>query len=118
TDGQSTFVEWSVGGSSRRKRKRVFAGDTWVSPQGQTWWTRRESDKTCIQLVFSDAWLREVTHESVEVLPQVQMRDSLLAHLLRTLMDTTNVMPDNPTTDLYRESLATALVLHLVTHHG
>lgn len=117
-EGQTTFVEWSADGSHKRRRKRVFAGDIWVWPAGQTWWTRRESDKTCIQLSLSSTWLQGVTHASFELVPQVQVRDSLLAQMLTTLAKTAKTLPQNPTTKLYQESLATTLVLHLVTHHG
>lgn len=117
-EGSPTFVEWSAEGSHKRRRKRVFSGDIWVWPAGQTWWTRRESDKTCIQLSLSSAWLQQVTHSSFELLPQVQLRDLLLAQMLRTLAQTAKTLPQNPTTSLYQESLATTLVLHLVTHYG
>lgn len=116
--GPATFVEWSADGGYKRRRKRVFAGDIWVWPAGQTWWTRRESDKACIQLSLSSAWLEKVTHSSFELLPQVQLRDLLLAQMLRTLAQTAKTLPQNPTTRLYQESLATTLVLHLVTHYG
>lgn len=117
-DSQTTFVEWRADGSLKRKRERVFSGDMWVCPQGQTWWARREAEKTSLQLSISSEWLCQLTHSSVEVLPQVQLRDLLLAQMLRTLAGTAKELPQSPTTTLYQESLVTTLVLHLVTHYG
>ena len=115
-DGPATFVEWSASGYKRR-RKRVFSGDLWVWPAGQTWWTRREADKACIQLSISAAWLSRVVQASFELVPQVHLRDPLLDQVLRTLA-TTATLPRNPTTTLYREGLVTTLALHLATHYG
>lgn len=117
-DSRAMLVEWSADGERKRRRKRVFSGDIWVAPPGQTWWTRRESEKTCIVLSLRTEWLRRVTHASSDLLPQVQIRDLFSSHLLRTLADTADTLPASPTTDLYRESLATALVLHLAARYG
>ncbi len=116
-DSQAIGIEWSVNGSRKSGRDRVFSGDIWVWPQARTWWSRQESDQSWIQLSLSSAWLQQVTHSSADLLPQVQLRDSLLAQMLRTLADAT-AFPQNPTTALYCESLATTLVLHVVTHHA
>ncbi len=118
TESQSGFVEWSGDDSRKRQRNRVFMGDLWVLPQGQNWWVRPEHGKTCIQLSLSSEWLRQITHSSHGLLPQVQLRDGLLTQLLRKLADTATNLPRNPTTRLYQESLATSLVLHLVTQYG
>lgn len=117
-DSQGTFVEWSVGGSRKRKRSRVFAGDLWVLSPGQPWWTYRGSDKTCIQLSISSEWLSQAMPSSFALWPQVQVRDLLIAQMLRTLADTAQTLPQNPTTYLYQESLVTTLILHLITHYG
>jgi AraC family transcriptional regulator len=116
TDIKASFVEW--GGVGKPKRNRVFAGDTWVLAHGQPYWSHLEEGKTCIQMSLSSNWLREVTHSSFELLPQVQLRDLLLAQMLRVLADTAENIAANPTTSLYQESLASTLVLHLVTHYG
>lgn len=115
-DGPATFIEWEVENS--KKRRRIFSGDLWVVPSGHTGWARREIDSTCIQLFFSPAWFHAVTHASFELTPQAQLRDALLAQVLKALTETAKAFPQNPTTSLYQESLMTTLVLHLVTRYG
>ncbi len=51
SESGATHVEWSADSLRKRTRERVFSGDTWVWPQGQTWWTRLGSGKTCVQLL-------------------------------------------------------------------
>lgn len=117
-DSPATFVEWGADGRRRRARSLVSSGDIWVWPHEQTWWTRLEAGKTCIHLSLSSEWFHQTMLSSVELQPQVQLRDRLLAHLLRMLADAAETFPRNPTTNLYQESLATTLVLHLATHHA
>lgn len=50
--------------------------------------------------------------------PQAPLRDLLLTQLLRTLADTAQLVPQNPTIALYQESLITTLVFHLMTHYA
>ncbi len=118
-DSPTTSVEWGVDKVRTRKNSLVFAGDTWVCPQGQRSWVRREEDKECIQMKLSTQWLSSVTHNSsCELVPQAQIRDLFLAQMLRNLSSSVEVMPDDPITTLYRESLALTVVLHLTTHYG
>jgi len=117
-DNHANHLEWSVNGGPRHSRGRVFSGDIWVWPKAQTWWVRQESDQAWIQLSLSSEWFRRAIHASPDPLPQMHLRDVFLAQLLRTLAGTAQALPQNPTTALYRESLATTLALHLVTHHG
>ncbi len=51
-------------------------------------------------------------------MPQAQLRDALLAQMLKALSKTAKTRLQNATTSLYRQSLVTSLVLHLVTHYG
>ena len=118
TDVGTAFVEWGAEGVQRRRRDCVLAGDFFVWPPGQPWWARLEAAKICLHFSFSAPWLRQITHSSFTLPPQVQRRDRLVAQMLRTLADVATRLPANPTTDLYQESLGTTLALHLVTHHG
>ncbi len=117
SEGPATFIEWSAGGGYKRRRKRVFAGDLWVWPAGQTWWTRTEAAKTCISLFLSSRWLQGVTHTAFKLVPQVQLQDELLTQTLRALAQALD-LSQNPTTKLYQESLVTTLALHLEAHYA
>jgi AraC family transcriptional regulator len=116
-DSRGTFVEWS-GNSTKRTRSRAISGDLWVLPPGQTWWARRESGKTCIQLMVDAGWVQQILPYPFDFAPQEHIRDPLVAQMLRTLTTTARDLPANPTTELYQESLITALVFHLATNYG
>lgn len=117
-DSNGTFVEWEAQNNGKRHRNRVIAGDTWVLPPGQAWWSRREAGKTCIQLSLSASWLRQATQSLFEIRSLGILRDPFLAHSLRALADTVNTSPQNPTSALYQESPVTTLALHLVTRYS
>jgi AraC family transcriptional regulator len=115
-DGRAD-LEWSADGTTY-KRQRVFAGEVSVVPAGQPWWTRKETAKSCIHLSLATTWLEEITHPPVILVPQMRRRDMLLVHTLKSLLETTQRVPQNPVTELYQESLVTTLVLHLATHYS
>jgi AraC family transcriptional regulator len=117
TESRGADIEWSFSGIRSRKRHRAFSGDIWVMPPGQSWWTRHETPKSCIHLLLSSEWLQQITHPEFALTPQIQLRDALLAQMIRTLADTAN-RPETPTSRLYQESLVTTLALHLATHYG
>lgn len=75
---------------------------------------RQKSDQTGVHLSLSSAWLQRVVQTAFEPVPQVQLRDQLLAQRSKTLLVPAKAFPHSITT-LYQESLATTLVLHLTT---
>jgi AraC family transcriptional regulator len=116
-DSSGTFVEWS-GDGGKRKRSRAISGDLWVLPPGESWWARRESGKTCIQLMIDAGWVEQMLPYPSAFSPQEHIRDPLIAQMLRTLTATVRDLPPNPTSELYQESLVTALVFHVATNYG
>jgi len=118
SDGRSSFVEWRGQDVARTQRKRVLSGDVFVRPVNYYWWARPESEKGCVQLRFTPQWFRDVTNApTAELSLRLLLRDPLVTQLMRALASA-DTQSASPVHRLYRESLATTLVLHLFNQHS
>ena len=98
-------------------------GDVLIAPANTTWRTRADGDVQIMQLRIADSFVRTVSEEALDrdgdlfdLLPNLQTRDPEIEAIAMMLL--TELHRESCSSQLYVDSLANVLAIHLLREHG
>ncbi len=98
-------------------------GDFTITPADVPFFARWQDTENCLQLQFSDRWLRSVAQETLTgsrdhltLVPTFQSRHGQIAAIAMLLL--TELQHQQPSGALYLDSLTQALTVQLLRQHG